>query len=151
MRRLQAARIAIVLVVIAASGCLLAPAATPATSPPATTYPPALAPEQKVSISFTNYNVAQAGIAQGATEELVNEFMQQHPNIDVQFRPVLSSDITTKTQAEVVAGNPPDLAQLIMADVEFIAHDLGAKPLDTIVPPDEFQAYVNGEYPLHPR
>jgi hypothetical protein len=50
-----------------------------------------------VTISFSNYNVAQAGISKEATEQLVNEFMQQHPNIDVQFRPVLSPDITTKT------------------------------------------------------
>jgi multiple sugar transport system substrate-binding protein len=114
-------------------------------------YPPQLRGDQHVSISFTNYNVAQAGIGKEATEQLVNEFMQQHPNIDVQFRPVMSTDITSKTQAEVVAGNPPDLAQLIMADVEFVANDLKAKPLDSIVPADEFATYVQGEHPLHPR
>jgi multiple sugar transport system substrate-binding protein len=147
--------LAVLLALVTASGCVPAPTAAPASTSTATgtaqSYPPPLTPDQKVSISFTNYNVAQAGIGKEATEQLVNEFMQQHPNIDVQFRPVLSSDITTKTQAEVVAGNPPDLAQLGMADVEFIASDLGAKPLDTIVPNDEFQTYVRGEYPLHPR
>ena len=114
-------------------------------------FPPPLKADQRVSISFTNYNVATAGIGKEATEQLVNEFMQQHPNIEVTFRPVASQDITAKTQAEVVAGNPPDLAQLIMADLEFVADDLRAKPLDTIVPPDEYQSYVAGEYPLHPR
>jgi len=142
---------------LAAAACMPSPAAGPGPTPQAAsasqsqTFPAPLADNQKVTISFTNYNVAQAGIGKEATEQLVNEFMQQHPNITVQFRPVLSPDITTKTQAEVVAGDPPDLAQLIMADVEFVANDLGAKPLDTIVPPDEFQSYVQGEYPLHPR
>lgn len=145
MRALLAA-----MVLLFVAGCVVpAQPPTPASTPSG--YPPPLAPDQKVTISFTNYNVAQAGIGKEATEQLVNEFMQQHPNIDVQFRPVISSDITTKTQAEVVAGNPPDLAQLIMADVEFVAHDLGAKPLDSIVPNEEFQTYVKGEYPLHPR
>jgi multiple sugar transport system substrate-binding protein len=145
MRALLAA-----MVLLVVAGCVVpAQPASPASTPSG--YPPPLAPDQKVTISFTNYNVAQAGIGKEATEQLVNEFMQQHPNINVEFRPVISSDITTKTQAEVVAGNPPDLAQLIMADVEFVAHDLGAKPLDSIVPNDEFQTYVKGEYPLHPR
>src|SRR6266480_2287722 len=110
------------------------PTTTPTTS---TGFPPPLEPDQRVSISFTNYNVAAAGIGKEATEQLVNEFMQLHPNIEVTFRPVASTDITAKTQAEVVAGNPPDLAQLIMADLEFVANDLRAKPLDTIVPSDE--------------
>jgi len=38
-----------------------------------------------------------------------------------------------------------------MADVEFVANDLKAKPLDSIVPADEFATYVQGEHPLHPR
>jgi multiple sugar transport system substrate-binding protein len=137
--------LAVLLALVTASGCVPAPTAAPASTSTASgaaqSYPPPLTPDQKVSISFTNYNVAQAGIGKEATEQLVNEFMQQHPNIEVQFRPVLSSDITTRTQAEIVAGNPPDLAQLGIADVEFNASDLGAK----------FQAYVQGEYPLRPR
>src|ERR1041385_3889888 len=82
-----------------------------------TGFPPPLKTDQRVSISFTNYNVASAGIGKEATEQLVHEFMQLHPNIEVTFRPVASTDITAKTQAEVVAGTPPDLAQLIMADL----------------------------------
>ena len=143
--------LAAVIALLLISACMPAQIAPPAATAVSQGFPPPLTADQKVTISFTNYNVAQAGIGKEATEQLVNEFMQQHPNIDVQFRPVLSPDITTKTQAEVVAGNPPDLAQLIMADVEFVAHDLAAKPLNTIVPNDEFQAYVKGEYPLHPR
>jgi len=110
-------------------------------------YPPPIPADKQVSISFANYNVASAGIGKEATEQLANEFMQQHPNIKVVFRPVASPDITAKTQAEVVAGDPPDLAQLVFSDLDFIVNGLKAKPIDTIVPPDEFQTYAAG---LHP-
>src|SRR5262249_2376918 len=96
-------------------GCLPAPA-TPATgdsNPAKAPYPPPLRADQRVSISFANYNVAQAGIGKEATEQLVTEFVQQHPNIDVTFRPIPSDQLMAKVQADVVAGNPPDLAQLI--------------------------------------
>src|SRR5260370_32984439 len=103
--------------------------------------PPAkLAADQKVSISFTNYNVATAGLGKEATEQLVAEFNQQFPNVDVQFRAVPSPDLISKTQAEVVAGNPPDLAQIVFSDLDFVVNDLRAKPLQTIVVPDEYQS-----------
>jgi multiple sugar transport system substrate-binding protein len=111
-------------------------------------YPAPIPADKQVTISFTNYNVASAGLGKEATEQMVNEFMQQHPNIKVTFRPVNSPDITAKTQAEVVAGDPPDLAQLVFSDLDFIVNGLRAKPIDSIVPPDEFQAYSQG---LHPR
>lgn len=135
------------------AGCMPAPApiAPPQDGQARASYPPPLTADQRVSISFANYNVASAGIGKEATEELVAEFTRAHPNIEVTFRPIPSGELMAKTQADVVAGNPPDLAQLIMADLEFVANDLRAKPIDTLVPPDEYQAYVKGEYPLHPR
>jgi multiple sugar transport system substrate-binding protein len=122
-------------------------AATIGTPGAQTRYPEPIPADRQVTISFANYNVATAGPGKDATEQLISEFMQQHPNIKVTFRPVPSPDIVSKTQAEVVAGKPPDLAQLVFSDLEFIVNGLRAKPIDTIVPPDEFQAYARG---LHP-
>jgi multiple sugar transport system substrate-binding protein len=144
-------RLLILVLVVVGSACAPAPSASPQTAA-ATTAPPAkLAADQKVSISFTNYNVATAGLGKEATEQLVAEFNQQFPNVDVQFRAVPSPDLISKTQAEVVAGNPPDIAQIVFSDLDFVVNDLRAKPLDTIVGTDEYQAYIGGEHPMHPR
>jgi hypothetical protein len=57
-----------------------------------------------------------------------------------------------ETQAAVLARNPPDLVQLIMADLEFVADDLRAKPINSPrCHPTNTQAYGNGDYPLYLR
>ena len=144
-------RLLLLLCAVVAIGAACAPVPTAAPQSAPAGLPPKLAANQKVSISFTNYNVATAGLGKEATEQLVSEFNQQFPNVDVQFRAVPSPDLISKTQAEVVAGNPPDLAQIVFSDLDFVVNDLRAKPLDTIVANDEFQAYTGGEHPLHPR
>jgi multiple sugar transport system substrate-binding protein len=123
-------------------------AATTATAAAAkANYPPPIPPDRQVTLSFTNYNVASAGLGKDATEQLVNEFQAKFPNIKVTFRPVTSDQIVAKTQAEVVAGDPPDIAQLTFGDLDFVVHGLQAKSWDTIVPPDEFQQYAAGMHP----
>src|SRR5262249_20383537 len=76
---------------------------------------------------------------------------QKFPNIKVEFRGVPSQDLIAKTQAEVIAGNPPDVAQIVFDDLDFVVRDLRAKPIDTIVPPEEFAAYTGGPHPLSPK
>jgi multiple sugar transport system substrate-binding protein len=128
------------------------PSAGPAqTGTTSASYPPPLAPGQKVTISFTNYNLASVGAGKNATELLLREFAEQFPNITVLPRPTPAADLTAKVQAEVVAGNPPDLVQMIFSDLDFAVRSLRAKPLDQIVSAAEFKAYVGGEHPLHPR
>ena len=139
-----------VLPAILAAACYGGPAAGPAGAGSAS-FPPPLAAGQKVTISFTNYNLASAGIGKDATELLLREFAQKFPNITVEPRGVPSPDLTAKVQAEVVAGNAPDLVQIVFSDLDFAVRDLRAKPLDRIVAPDELKAYQGGEHPLHPR
>jgi multiple sugar transport system substrate-binding protein len=107
-------------VVTIGAACVPPPSAGSLSAPASAALPAKLAADQRVSISFTNYNVATAGLGKEATEQLVAEFNQQFPNVDVQFRAVPSPDLISKTQAEVVAGNPPDIAQIVFADLDFV-------------------------------
>lgn len=118
-----------------------APAAAPAGIPP-------LDPDQKVTITFASYNLASAGIGAEGTQQLMDEFMQQNPSVTVQGLGLPSTDILAKVQAEVVAGNPPDVAQLVFSDLDFTVNNLGVQPLEVLVPPAELEQHFAG---MHPR
>lgn len=128
-------RIAILLVILAG-------AASSATAQG--NFPPPLTADQKVKISFYNYNLASAGIGKDGTEQLIKEFMEKFPNIEVEGVGASSAEILARTQADVVAGNAPDVAQLVFSDLDFIATNLGAKPLEEIVSPEELAAHFVG-------
>jgi len=113
-------------------------------------YPATIPADKQVTIVFYSYNLASAGIGKDATEQLITEFQQKFPNIHIDARGVPSSDINAKIQAEAAAGNTPDVVQEGFGDLDFVANGLKAKPLETIVPPDEYKAYIGGEYPLNP-
>lgn len=109
---------------------------------------PPLDPSQQVTITFASYNLASAGIGAEGTQQLMDEFMQQNPNITVEGLGLPSTDILAKVQAEVVAGNPPDVAQLVFSDLDFTVTNLGVKPLEALVPPAELEQHFAG---MHPR
>ncbi len=93
----------LMLVAVLVAACApSAPPAQPTAGPPpaGNALPPRFAPDQRVTISFTNYNLATAGLGKEATEQLLSEFNQQFPNVEVQVRPVPSQDLISKTQAE---------------------------------------------------
>lgn len=113
-------------------------------------YPPPIPAGTTVSITFANYNLASAGIGKEATEELINGFMAAHPNIRVEGRGIGANDVAAKIQAEVVAGNAPDIVQGVFSDLDFIVHDLRAVAVQDIVPPAEIEAWRGGEYPMSP-
>lgn len=145
-----------VIVVLAASVTACGGGTTPATPgqqavASARTYPSPIPSGQQVSIVFESYNLATAGLGKDGTEQLIREFNALHPNIRVEGRGPASTDILAKVQAEVVAGNPPDVAQLVFSDLDFIINDLQAKAIEDLVPPAEFREYLGGEHPLHPR
>jgi multiple sugar transport system substrate-binding protein len=109
---------------------------------------PPLADDQQVTITFYSYNLGSAGIGATGTEQLIAEFEALYPNINVEGVGVPSTDIMAQTQADVVAGNAPDVAQLIFNDMDFIVNNLAAVPLEQIVPADEWAAHIEG---FHPR
>ena len=114
MRSLRALLAGAVSLAAVGSGQALAADAIPATV------------DKPVTITFYSYNLATAGIGAEATKKMVAEFMAGHPNVTVNAVGVNGLDLMARVQADTAAGNPPDVAQLIFSDLDFIVHSLGA-------------------------
>ncbi|MEO1443319.1 MAG: extracellular solute-binding protein, partial [Chloroflexota bacterium] len=83
---------------------------------------PAEIPEgETVEITFYSYNLGSAGITAEGTENLIAAFEAEHPNITVNGIGIPAGEITSRVQADLVAGTPPDVAQLIFDDMAFLA------------------------------
>jgi multiple sugar transport system substrate-binding protein len=113
----------------------------------AANYLPPLPAGTQVTISFADYNVATAGLGKDATVGLVNDFEKQFPNIKVDFEAITPDQMISKTHAEVVAGNPPDLAQEGFGDLDYVVNYLKAKPIDSLISPDELKQWEQGIHP----
>ncbi|MES2484257.1 MAG: extracellular solute-binding protein, partial [Pseudomonadota bacterium] len=101
----------------------------------------------KVTISFYNYNLASAGLGAEATKKLIQDFMAAHPNITVEGVAVPSQEMTTRIQADLAAGRTPDLGQLVFNDLDYIVRNFGVKALQDIVPAAEWKAHAEGMVP----
>ena len=101
----------------------------------------------KVTITFYNYNLASAGVGAEATKKLIQDFMAANPNITVEGVAVPSSDMTTRIQADLAVGRTPDLGQLVFNDLDHIVRNFGVKPLQDIVPAAEWKAHTEGMVP----
>ncbi|MGV9676931.1 ABC transporter substrate-binding protein [Nocardia sp. NPDC003482] len=119
---------------------------------------PELKPDQQVSIVFESYNYGLAGAWTDTFNALIADFSRQHPNIKVTAQkpqgnsPNPATDTISSIQNQIVAGNPPDVAQLGFSDLDFTIHQLGAKPLDTLLGKDEVQRNFDGaKYPYAPK
>ncbi|MFE3026164.1 ABC transporter substrate-binding protein [Nocardia tengchongensis] len=119
---------------------------------------PDLAPGQQVSIVFESYNYGLAGAWTDTFNALIAQFGAEHPNIKVTAQkpqgnsPNPTTDTISSIQSQIVAGNPPDVAQLGFSDLDFTIHQLGAKPLDTLVGKQEVQRNFDGaRYPFAPK
>jgi multiple sugar transport system substrate-binding protein len=118
---------------------------------PTKSYPPPLPPDKKVTIRFEDYNLASAGIGRDATLKMLDEFQQKFPNIKVETKATPSDQMFPSIQAQIAANDPPDIAQLLLREWDQNVEFVHPQVLTDIVPPAEFQAYVQGEYPLNPR
>ncbi len=107
-----------------------------------------LSADQNVTITFYSYNLASAGIGADGTKQLISEFESLHPNITIDGVGVPSTEIMSRTQADLAAGNPPDVAQLIFNDLDFIVNNFNATPMEDIVPVQEWAEHTEG---FHPR
>ncbi|MBY8861195.1 ABC transporter substrate-binding protein [Nocardia sp. CA2R105] len=138
----------------ALSGCATVPTSSGSGPGAATSIIPELAPGQKVSIRWESYNLSSAGIFGDTTRNLVAEFERLHPNIHVDAVPPQggTNEIAQSVQRQVVAGHPPDVAQLTFADLRYAASDLGAQPIDKLVGRDEVRKlFTDGPHPYAPR
>ncbi|QAY67227.1 ABC transporter substrate-binding protein [Paenibacillus protaetiae] len=102
--------------------------------------------DKPVTLKFYSYNLAIASQVPG-TQKLIDEFEAAHPNIKIDAVPVASTDINAKVQADIVAGSAPDIAQLTFDGLDFAVHNFNAKPLEDIVPADEFKSNFEGFSP----
>jgi multiple sugar transport system substrate-binding protein len=112
---------------------------------------PPLSADRQVTIKFENYNLASAGLGRDATLKMIADFEAKHPNVKVETKATGAQEIFPSVQAQMVAGDPPDLAQLLLREWDLNVEFLRPQDLRQIVPPDELSAHLQGQYPLHPR
>lgn len=119
---------------------------------------PELKPDQQVSIVFESYNYGLAGAWTDTFNALLADFGKKFPNIKVTAQkpqgnsPNPATDTISSIQNQLVAGTPPDVAQLGFSDLDYTIHQLGAKPLDTLVSAQEVQHNFDGaKYPYAPK
>ncbi|MBV8083250.1 MAG: extracellular solute-binding protein, partial [Chloroflexi bacterium] len=111
---------------LAACGGSAAPAAAPASS------------AQPISIRFDSYNWGAPGVGGQGTQQLIDEFQAANPGITLQPRNVASTDILKSTVAQAAAGDPPDVAQLVLNNIDFVVRNLPVQALDVIAPKVEY-------------
>ncbi|MET8653180.1 ABC transporter substrate-binding protein [Nocardia aurea] len=118
---------------------------------------PELGADQKVSIVFESYNYGLAGAWTDTFDALLTEFRAKHPNITVTAQkpqgnsPNPATDTISSIQNQMVAGTPPDVAQLGFSDLDFTVNQLQAKSLDGLVGKTEVQRNFDGTHPFAPR
>lgn len=114
---------------------------------------PTAAPEltEEVTIRFENYNLAAAGPGRDATMKLLEAFEAEHPLITVETSATTSEEMFPSLQAQVVAGDPPDVAQLLLREWDQNVENLPVADLESVVGEDELAAHLEGEHPFHPR
>lgn len=100
-----------------------------------------------VTITFYNYNLATASAGADATRELLAKFEEENLDIKVETVGVPSNEIVTRLQADMAAGQQPDVAQLVFRDLYYIASDLGANALEDIAGPEGYAALTDGMMP----
>lgn len=110
-----------------------------------------LADDQQVEIVFESYNLANVGTWADAINGLLDEFMAEHPNITVVGQPSSSAGTAASVQQQVLAGDPPDVAQLTFNELDFAATTLGAQNLTDLVGQDGLDEQFAGDYPYHER
>ncbi|RDI67220.1 ABC transporter substrate-binding protein [Nocardia pseudobrasiliensis] len=140
---------------VALSGCGLA--ATGGSAADAAAPIPKLRPDQQVSIVFESYNYGLAGAWTDTFDALIADFTRTHPTITVTAQkpqgnsPNPATDTISSIQTQMVAGHPPDVAQLGFSDLDFTIHQLGAKPLDTLVGDEVRRNFDGARHPYAPR
>ena len=112
---------------------------------------PPLPTDRQVTIKFENYNLASAGLGRDATLKMIADFEAKNPNVKVETKATGAQEIFPSVQAQMVAGDPPDLAQLLLREWDLNVEFLQPQDLRQLVAADELAGHLQGQYPLHPR
>lgn len=123
-------------------------AAAPAATVPATTQP-----AKPVTIRFENYNLAAAGPGRDATLKLLAMFEKKNPLIKVETKATGSEQMFQSIQAQVAAGNPPDIAQLVLREWDQNIENFPLVVLEDspYIGAQALKDHLNSGYPYHPK
>lgn len=100
-----------------------------------------------VTIKFLSYTWGQTNAVGEGTKKLIADFQAANPNITVEPESVPVADVLTRLQSGVVAGNPPDVAQIGWSKVAQAASILPLRPLDEVAPAEEWKSHIAGIVP----
>lgn len=153
MLRLPTAAVAVALTA-ALSACATSGGATTETAASGGLTP--LSDDKQVSIVFESYNLLQAGPWTDTINGLIADFEAEHPNIDVQGKPTQTTgtagtNTVGSVQAQLLTGNPPDVAQITFDGLSFAIDELKAQNLTELVGEDALDEHFGGEHPFHER
>jgi len=125
------------------SGCGGTAAPSPTASAAPNSSPSSPIPAgQAVTIRFDSYNYGAPGIGGKGTQQLIDEFQALYPNIKIQAKNVVSTEMLNSTVAQAAAGDPPDVAQLVLNTLEFAVTNLPVQAIDQIAPKAEYDDMV---------
>jgi multiple sugar transport system substrate-binding protein len=117
---------------------------------------PKLDPDTKVEIVFESYNLLQAGMWTDTVGQLIDEFEEKHPNITVkgqgtQGAASAGQNTVGSVQTQLLAGNPPDVAQITFDGLDYIVNEVGAQPIEKLAGSDAIDEHFGGKYPFDER
>ena len=97
---------------------------------------------QTVTIRFSSYNYGTTGLGGKGTQQLIDEFQAKYPNIKIDARNVPSPDMLKTIVAESAAGDPPDVAQIVLNNLDYVANNLPVQAINKIVPRAEYEDFT---------
>ncbi len=121
------------------------------TAAPATTRPAAIT--KPVTIRFENYNLATAGPGRDATLKLIALFEKANPLIKVETKATRDQEMFQSIQAQVAAGNPPDIAQLVLREWDQNVENFPIVVLEDspYIGAAALKEHLTSGYPYHPK
>lgn len=132
--------------------------ATATTKAPATTSAPATttranAITKPVTIRFENYNLATAGPNREATLKLIASFEKANPLVKVETKATRDQEMFQSIQAQVAAGNPPDIAQLVLREWDQNVENFPIVVLEDspYIGAPALKEHLTSGYPYHPK
>ncbi len=163
-RRIMMAALAVVSLaaVVPASAATKTTKATKATkttkaaktaAPVTSTAPTVTTPQKPVTIRFENYNLATAGPGRDATLKLIEMFEKDNPLIKVETKATRDQEMFQSIQAQIAAGNPPDIAQLVLREWDQNVENFPLVVLEDspVIGAAALKQHLDAGYPYHPK
>lgn len=102
---------------------------------------------EPVTLTWESYNYGTEGLGGQGTQQLIDEFEQQHPDITIEPVGTPAGEIHTSIQAKAAAGDPPDVAQIGWSKFSFALENLPLVPVEEIAPPEQWEEHTAGILP----